>query len=147
MLQFKSNFTEFPKGPFNNIPKLVQIMAWCRLGDKPLSVPMMAKPTGAYMLHSASKSFNLIRPVGVLYCLFIFLQSTVSRLLCDTSGNTWHKICWTYLFFAFLYWLQIHIWCRINIFGNPIIFYRHSLALLRLKNHWRPLLQSWMYSL
>ena len=25
----------------NNIPALVQIMAWCRLGDKPLSEPMM----------------------------------------------------------------------------------------------------------
>ena len=30
-----------PKGPINNIPALVQIMAWRRPGDKPLSVPMM----------------------------------------------------------------------------------------------------------
>ena len=30
-----------PKGPFNNIPALVQIMAWRRLGDKPLSESMM----------------------------------------------------------------------------------------------------------
>ena len=30
-----------PKGQFNNIPALVQIMAWCRPGDKPLSEPMM----------------------------------------------------------------------------------------------------------
>ena len=30
-----------PKGPINNIPALVQIMAWCRSGDKPLSEPMM----------------------------------------------------------------------------------------------------------
>ena len=30
-----------PKGPINNIPALVHIMAWCRLGDKPLSEPMM----------------------------------------------------------------------------------------------------------
>ena len=30
-----------PKGPINNIPSLVQIMAWCRPGDKPLSEPMM----------------------------------------------------------------------------------------------------------
>ena len=29
------------KGPINNIPALVQIMAWCRPGDKPLSEPMM----------------------------------------------------------------------------------------------------------
>ena len=30
-----------PRGPINNIPALVQIMAWRRSGDKPLSEPMM----------------------------------------------------------------------------------------------------------
>ena len=30
-----------PKGPIDNIPALVQIMAWRRSGDKPLSGPMM----------------------------------------------------------------------------------------------------------
>ena len=30
-----------PKGPINNIPALVQMMAWRRPGDKPLSEPMM----------------------------------------------------------------------------------------------------------
>ena len=30
-----------PKGPINNIPILVQVMAWRRPGDKPLSEPMM----------------------------------------------------------------------------------------------------------
>ena len=31
------------KGPINNIPSLVQIMAWRRPGDKPLSEPMMVR--------------------------------------------------------------------------------------------------------
>ena len=30
-----------PEGPINNIPALIQIMAWDCLGDKPLSEPMM----------------------------------------------------------------------------------------------------------
>ena len=30
-----------PKGPINNNPALVQIMAWRRSGDKPLSEPMI----------------------------------------------------------------------------------------------------------
>ena len=30
-----------PKCPIDNIPSLVQIIAWCRLGNKPLSEPMM----------------------------------------------------------------------------------------------------------
>ena len=32
-----------PKGPINNIQALVQIMAWRRPGDKPLSEPMMVR--------------------------------------------------------------------------------------------------------
>ena len=32
-----------PNGPINNIPSLVQIMAWRRPGDKPLSEPMMVR--------------------------------------------------------------------------------------------------------
>ena len=32
-----------PKGPINNIPALIQIMALCRPGDKPLPEPMMVK--------------------------------------------------------------------------------------------------------
>ena len=30
-----------PKGPINNIPALVQVMAWHNSGDKPLSEPTM----------------------------------------------------------------------------------------------------------
>ena len=37
----KTSLTFVPKGPINNIPSLVQIMAWRRPGDKPLSEPMI----------------------------------------------------------------------------------------------------------
>ena len=40
-----------PKGPINNIPALVLIMAWRRSGDKPLSEPMLTQVTDAYMRH------------------------------------------------------------------------------------------------
>ena len=43
-----------PKGPINNIPPLVQIMAWRRTGDEPLSEPMMTQFNDAYTRHSAS---------------------------------------------------------------------------------------------
>ena len=39
----KISLTFVPKGPINNIPLLVLIMAWRRPGDKPLSEPMMAR--------------------------------------------------------------------------------------------------------
>ena len=40
-----------PKGPIDNKPALVQVMAWRRTGDKPLSEPMLTKFTDAYMRH------------------------------------------------------------------------------------------------
>ena len=45
-----------PKGQIDNDPALVQIMAWRRPGDKPLSEPMMTQFNDAYMCHSASMS-------------------------------------------------------------------------------------------
>ena len=40
-ISIKISLTFVPKGPINNIAALVQIMAWRRPGDKPLSEPMM----------------------------------------------------------------------------------------------------------
>ena len=40
-ISIKISLKFVPKGPINNIPSLVQIMAWRRPGDKPLSEPMM----------------------------------------------------------------------------------------------------------
>ena len=38
-----------PKGPIDNNPAFVEIMAWRRLGDKPLSEPMLTRFTDAHM--------------------------------------------------------------------------------------------------
>ena len=42
-ISIKISLKFVPKGPINNIPALVQIMVWRRLGDKPLSEPMMVR--------------------------------------------------------------------------------------------------------
>ena len=36
-----------PKAQINNIPELVQVMAWRQSGDKPLSEPMLTRFTDA----------------------------------------------------------------------------------------------------
>ena len=41
LISIKISLKFVPKGPINNIPALVQIMAWRRPGDKPLPEPMM----------------------------------------------------------------------------------------------------------
>ena len=51
----KISLKVIPKGPVNYIPALVQIMAWCLLGDKPLSEPMMISLL-TYMHQLASMS-------------------------------------------------------------------------------------------
>ena len=54
-ISIKISLKFVPKGPINNNPTLVQIMAWRRPGDKPLSEPMMVRlPT--HICHSASMS-------------------------------------------------------------------------------------------
>ena len=42
-ISIKISLKFVPNVPINNIPALVQIMAWRRPGDKPLSEPMMVK--------------------------------------------------------------------------------------------------------
>ena len=58
---FKCILLKFiPKVRINNIPALVQIMAWRRTGDKPLSEPMIFfffTDAYIYVCHLASMSF------------------------------------------------------------------------------------------
>ena len=43
IISIEISLKSVPKGPINNIPALVQIMAWRRPGNKPLSGPMMVR--------------------------------------------------------------------------------------------------------
>ena len=40
-----------PMGPIDNNPALVKIMAWCQIGDKPLSEPMLTWSNDDYIWH------------------------------------------------------------------------------------------------
>ena len=43
LISIKISLKFIPKGPINNIPALVQVMAWRRPGDKPLTEPMVVR--------------------------------------------------------------------------------------------------------
>ena len=45
-----------PKGPIDNNPALVLIMAWCWIGDKPLSEPMLTWFTDAALVGDVLKN-------------------------------------------------------------------------------------------
>ena len=40
-----------PNDLIDNKATLVQVMAWCRIGDKPLSEPILTRFTDAHMRH------------------------------------------------------------------------------------------------
>ena len=46
------------QGPIDNNPALVQIMASCHIGDKPLSDPMLTRFNDEYMLPWGGDEFN-----------------------------------------------------------------------------------------
>ena len=59
-ISIKISLKFVPKGPINKIPALIQIMAWRRSGDKPLSEPMMV---------SLLTHICVTRPQWVKWCI------------------------------------------------------------------------------
>ena len=56
LISIKISLKFVPKGPIDNKSSLVQVMARCRIGAKPLHEPMMTQFNDAYMHHPASMS-------------------------------------------------------------------------------------------
>ena len=50
-IQFQISLKFVPSSPTDNKPALVQVMAWRRIGDKPLPELIMTRFTDAYMRH------------------------------------------------------------------------------------------------
>ena len=71
-----------PKGPINNIPALVQIMAWRRQGDKPLSETIMVN----LLTH-----ISVTRPqwVKLSVCTFRYLAWIVISGIQSVLFNVW----------------------------------------------------------
>ena len=55
-MNFEISLRFVPNGSIDNIPALLQIMAWCRTDDKPLSESMLTLFTDAYMRHQGDMS-------------------------------------------------------------------------------------------
>ena len=69
-----------PKGPINDIPALVQIMAWRRPGDKPLFEPMMVRlPT-----HKCVTQPKWIQHKNI-YVLWVLSEAITSSKVSKTS--------------------------------------------------------------
>ena len=76
-ISIKISLKFVPKGPINNYPALIQIMAWRRSGDKPLSEPMMV---------SLLTHICVTQPQWVNSSLIIYLPQRIHR----------SNLCWFY---------------------------------------------------
>ena len=89
---FWLNFTEvFPKGPDDNNPVLVQIMAWRRIGDKPLSEPMLTRFTDPYICGTRGRWVN-IKQLGKWFKMqfrFWIMFIINVAFLCEISQTQW----------------------------------------------------------
>ena len=77
-ISIKISLKFVPKGPINNIPALVQIMAWRRPDDKPLSEPRMVRlPTHIWV--TRPQWVNILKPrwngwnsaADIFKCIFL----------------------------------------------------------------------------
>ena len=57
-IPIRISLTFVPKSPIDNTPALVQVMAWRRTADKPLSEPMLNQFTDTYMRHWGQMSWS-----------------------------------------------------------------------------------------
>ena len=82
----KISLTFVPKAPINNIPALVQIMAWRRPGDKPLSKPMMVSLL-THICVTWPQWVNSRRPSDAYICQ-LTVPSLVQIMGCRLFGDT-----------------------------------------------------------
>ena len=78
-ISIKISLKFVPKGPISNIPALVQIMAWRRPGDKPLSEPMMVR---------LQTHISVTRPQWVNANWSVFVSGSSQHIM------VWIKIHW-----------------------------------------------------
>ena len=69
-----------PIVPIDNKSALVQVMAWRRTGDKPLSEAMMTQFTDAYMRHQGEMSFKKILSLSYRMLYFRIVEWRMENL-------------------------------------------------------------------
>ena len=99
----------FPVHPIDNKSEWVQVMAWCRTGDKPLPEPKLTQITDAYVQLKSAQCFNILpsrtcirNGNNVCYGWSPFhLYSYDYFTICDIESTS--VICNRYLVVFFLY--------------------------------------------
>ena len=109
-----------PKRLIHNIPALVQIMAWCPPGDKPLSEPMILS------LLTHISHLNELRHSGIEVKLFaLFLDRFISNYHLFVMYLILFKTAWCVLWNSNdLTLVGLYLWLTSHIIYGPLAFPR-----------------------
>ena len=94
LILIKISLKFVPKCPINNIAALVQIMAWCWPGEKPLFKPMLTHLTDAYICGTRER---WVKPIYSFSSNYWELKRywTNSWLTSEIRYLTSHDIAWS----------------------------------------------------
>ena len=122
----KTSLKFVPQGPINNIPALVQIMAWCRPGDKLLSEPMVVSlPTHICVTRPQwvnRTCVTLLLKIYRLICTkhYIKLNWNISlNKLRTTKNGHQHTVCSVSML---IYYLSTQDPMNVTLCNDSIIF-------------------------
>ena len=87
-ISLKISLKFVPKGPINNIPSLVQIMAWHRTGNKPLSEPVMVR----LLTHICVTWLQWVNTPSRNRCI-VFKQITTSQFASNWPLRLYRFMC------------------------------------------------------
>ena len=76
-IPIEMSLTFVPKGPINNIPALVQIMAWRRPGDKPLSEAIYRRIYASVGLNQLNWPWRHIRLRATMLISYLHVYRTI----------------------------------------------------------------------
>ena len=140
-----------PQGPINNIPALVQIMAWRRPGDKPLSGPMMVRlPTHICVTRPQwvnTWSHQSFQPWWSTFWKSIFKQQLGCRFDKVESFIFFTYVIIYVLIYHIIFWLYRYF---LNIFyfskySCTNIFHRRSLCTFHDVIKWNNFPRNWPF--
>ena len=104
-----------PNGPIDNNPALVQILAWHRVGDKPLSEPMLIRFTDAYMRHYGEMSY-LCNSVSCVTHTTVGNVKVHFIIKCKTYWKSTRGCHRNVILKTFIHWGSInYILCFVNV--------------------------------
>ena len=102
-----------PEGPIYNTLTLLQVMAWCRTGNKPLSKAMLTQFTDAYVRHEASVYWSFTwfyNPLELSKAVFFSVSGWNDSLSNDDVICVYNTECWDDISIYIIMGLLVMTW-------------------------------------